>query len=98
VNNELVDHGPDEPHLSASASAVSFQADIRPLMREIDRDEMLYIFDLWDAEAVAGDAANILERLEDGTMPCDAPWDRREIDLFKRWMESGCPPLSPRRG
>jgi hypothetical protein len=83
---------PGRPIEAPGTQPVSFDVNIRPLFREFDRDEMLYTFDLWEATSVAKEAREILERLEEGTMPCDAPWDATDVDLFKRWMELGCPP------
>jgi hypothetical protein len=71
---------------------VGFAAQIRPLFREQDRVEMEFVFDLWSYESVRDEAKNILERLEDGTMPCDAPWPEAQTELFREWIESGCAP------
>lgn len=39
---------------------------------------------------------DILERLADGTMPCDEEWPDEQIDeqidQFRRWIEVGMPP------
>ena len=51
-----------------------FEQDIKPLFREDDRDAMDYIFDLWSYDDVSANADSILERLDDGSMPCDEPW------------------------
>jgi hypothetical protein len=67
----------------------SFAQDIRPLFREDDRDEMKFAFDLWDYNDVSANAEIILERLEDGTMPCDEEWPEEQIAQFRRWMEAG---------
>jgi hypothetical protein len=69
----------------------TFTADIRPLFRETDRYEMEFAFDLWDYEEVKKEAENILERVADGTMPCDEPWDTGRVELFRTWIEVGCP-------
>ena len=68
-----------------------FEADIRPLFREEDREEMLGYFDLWSVGDVRLQCRPILERLEDGSMPCDAPWPEELVDRFRRWIEAGCP-------
>jgi hypothetical protein len=68
-----------------------FAQDIRPLFREDDRDEMKFAFDLWDYNDVSANAEIILERLEDGTMPCDEEWPEEQIAQFRRWMEAGMP-------
>ena len=76
--------GPDE--------AVSFAANIKPLFREHDRKSMEFAFDLWSQADVQAHAAEILERLSDGTMPCDGAWPPEKIEVFRRWTESGCQP------
>jgi len=70
----------------------SFERDIRPLFREHDRLEMEFVFDLWSHDDVTIEAENILERLEDGTMPCDDPWDEAWIQRFRDWIAGGCDP------
>jgi hypothetical protein len=68
-----------------------FEHDIKPLFREHDRLNMDFVFDLWSYDDVKADAANILDRIEDGTMPCDAPWDAERIQKFRAWMDEGFP-------
>jgi hypothetical protein len=34
----------------------------------------------------------ILQRLTDGTMPCDGAWPPEHITLFQRWIASGSAP------
>ena len=63
----------------------SFETDIKPLFREEDRDAMKWAFDLWSEADVRSNAAAILERLEDGTMPCDGEWSPAQIDRFRSW-------------
>lgn len=46
---------------------------------------MSFAFDLWEHQDVAQHAAEILGRLRDGSMPCDAAWPPERIDLFARW-------------
>jgi uncharacterized Fe-S cluster protein YjdI/CDGSH-type Zn-finger protein len=76
--------GPDE--------TVSFAAHVKPLFRERDRKSMSFAFDLWSQADVQPHAAGILERLRDGTMPCDGAWPQEKIDVFQRWTESGFQP------
>ena len=76
--------GPDE--------TVGFEAHIRPLFRERDRTSMRFAFDLWSRDDVREHAAEILQRLRDGTMPCDGAWPRSRTEVFARWAESGCQP------
>lgn len=72
--------------------AVSFERDIRPLFRDKDRQRMEWAFDLWNRADVAENAEQILERLEDGDMPCDGAWSPDQIGLFRAWMDGGSPP------
>jgi hypothetical protein len=70
----------------------SFARDVKPLFRERDRRVMDFVFDLWSYDDVREHAASILDRVEDGTMPCDRPWDGERIDLFRQWMDEGFEP------
>jgi hypothetical protein len=70
---------------------LSFDADIKPLFRESDRDSMEFAFDLWSYDDVSDNADGILRRLKAGNMPCDGAWPRDRIDLFARWAASGKP-------
>lgn len=76
--------GPDE--------TVSFAAHVKPLFREHDRKSMTFAFDLWSQADVQAHAAGILERLVNGTMPCDGAWPEEKIEVFRRWAESGYQP------
>jgi hypothetical protein len=67
---------------------MTFETDIKPLFREADRDAMKWAFDLWSEDAVRTNADAILERLEDGTMPCDGEWSAEQIELFRSWARS----------
>ena len=71
---------------------MSFESDIRPLFREYDRTEMEWAFDLWDYEDVKENAEAILERLDDGAMPCDESWPEERIEVFRRWIGDDMPP------
>ena len=77
--------------MANTTSTPSFASDIKPLFREEDKDAMDYIFDLWNYNDVSTHADNILDRLEDGTMPCDSAWPTDQIDLFRRWIAAGKP-------
>ena len=70
----------------------SYEADIKPLFRESDRNAMMFAFDLWSYEDVKENASDILARIEDGSMPCDEPWDEQRIEKLKAWIAAGCPP------
>ncbi len=95
--------GPPEPARPAAAEeahvtlpgpdeAVSFAAHIKPLFREHDRKSMAFALDLWSQADVQARAAGILDRLRDGTMPCDGAWPADKIEVFRRWTESGFQP------
>jgi hypothetical protein len=68
---------------------LTFAQDIKPLFTEFDRNAMLFAFDLWRVEDVVEHASLILERLERGDMPCDAPWPPDQIATFRSWVETG---------
>jgi len=72
-------------------SPPSFARDIRPLFRESDRESMDFAFDLWDYHDVSAHAEDILERLTEGTMPCDGEWPEEQVTSFRRWVEAGMP-------
>jgi len=72
-----------------SDQAVSFESDIRPLFRDKDRERMEFAFDLWSYDDVKENADGILERLDEGSMPCDGAWPDDQVALFRRWVESG---------
>jgi hypothetical protein len=73
-------------------AAVSFENDVKPLFREKDRSRMEWAFDLWDYSAVKENADGILERLQEGDMPCDEAWPKEQIDRFRDWKEGGMAP------
>jgi len=70
---------------------LSFDQDIRPMFREEDIQEMKDIadFDLSKYEHVRARAADIYERLADGSMPSDEAWSDEQIARFKQWMDEG---------
>lgn len=68
-----------------------FAADIVPLFRQKDINSMKRIFDLSKYEDVKDHAREILNRLEDGSMPCDGPWPDEDVNLFRRWVDGGMP-------
>ncbi len=69
----------------------SFEEHIKPLFRDQDRVAMTFAFDLWSHEEVSQNADAILDRLEEGTMPCDAAWPQERVDTFERWIAAGKP-------
>jgi hypothetical protein len=77
--------------MSNQAGAPGFVQDIKPLFRESDREAMEYAFDLWSYQDVSAHAQDILERLSDGTMPCDEEWPEEQIETFRNWIAAGMP-------
>jgi CDGSH-type Zn-finger protein/truncated hemoglobin YjbI len=75
--------GPDEP--------VSFEHHVKLLFRRHDRQSMTFAFDLWDYQSVKDHGEEILQRLVDGSMPCDGAWPAERVEAFRRWVESGMP-------
>jgi hypothetical protein len=68
-----------------------FDADIRPLFRPQDVEEMSWAFDLSSYEDVRANAEVIYQRLADGSMPCDGPWDDAQVQRFRDWIDAGGP-------
>jgi hypothetical protein len=77
--------------MAETDESIGFEQDIKPLFRERDRQAMKWAFDLWSHDEVAQNNEAILERLRNGTMPCDGAWPEEQIDLFQRWTEAGTP-------
>ncbi len=50
---------------------------------------MSFAFDLWSYDDGRAQAAGILQRLEDGSMPCDCGWPAGRIEVFRRWISTG---------
>jgi hypothetical protein len=73
---------------------LSFAQDIRPMFREEDIQEMKDIadFDLSNYEHVRSRAAEIYDRVADGTMPSDGAWSDEQLARFKQWMDEGMLP------
>jgi hypothetical protein len=82
---------PEEPpvELPGADEPVRFESHIKPLFRTRDRQSMKFSFDLWSFEDVKAHAAAILQRLQNGTMPCDGAWPKERVEVFQRWVESG---------
>ncbi len=74
--------------------ALSFAKDIRPLFRDSpDVDSMKnFGLDLSSFDDVKARAEAIYATLLDGSMPCDEPWPKDQVDTFKRWMDEGMAP------
>jgi CDGSH-type Zn-finger protein/truncated hemoglobin YjbI len=84
--------GPADDALPGPGQAVGFAAHIKPLFRARDRQSMSFAFDLWSYDDVRAHAADIAQRLRDGTMPCDGAWSAARIEVFKRWADTGRQP------
>jgi len=78
--------------LPRPGETVSFETHIKPLFREQDRKSMAFAFDLASYADVQAHAADILDRLRNGTMPCDGAWPAEKIEVFQHWAESGFQP------
>ena len=53
---------------------------------------MSWAFDLSSYEDVKENAAGIYERVAEGSMPCDGPWDEQQVQRFRAWIDAGCEP------
>jgi len=53
---------------------------------------MSFAFDLWSCDDVRARAADVLARLEDGSMPCDSAWPADKVEAFRRWASTGMQP------
>ena len=71
--------------------AVGYERDIRTLFREKDVSEMSWAIDLTSYDDVRANAGKILERLSNGSMPCDGAWPEERIELFRGWVGAGSP-------
>lgn len=67
----------------------SFEQDIEPLFRPEDQESMAWAFDLSSYDEVKEHAAAILDRLREGSMPCDGEWPDDHVDRFQQWIETG---------
>jgi len=77
--------------MDTSSTDVSFEADVKPLFRDRDRRSMKNAFDLWSYDDVKANAGAILERVSDGSMPCDASWSPEQVAVLQRWIDADCP-------
>jgi CDGSH-type Zn-finger protein/truncated hemoglobin YjbI len=75
---------PDEP--------VSFEKHVATLFRHRDRQSMKFAFDLWSYDDVKVNAHAILERVRNGSMPCDGAWPPEYAGAFARWVATGMRP------
>ena len=77
--------------MPATDEPISFEQQIKPLFREDDCQSMKWAFDLSSHDEVARNSDAILERLREGTMPCDGAWSDKQIAFFQAWVEAGTP-------
>jgi CDGSH-type Zn-finger protein/truncated hemoglobin YjbI len=75
--------------LPAKDEPVTFDKHIKTLFRSRDRQSMKFAFDLWSYVDVKAHAPDILERVQNGSMPCDGAWPPENIDAFERWVSTG---------
>ena len=80
------------PVLPKPDETLTFAKHIKPLFRTVDRQSMSFVFDLWQYDDVVKHAKSILQRLEQGTMPCDGAWPAERVEVFRRWVAGGVPP------
>ena len=73
----------------AADQTVSFEENIKPLFRPMDHESMAWAFSLASYDEVKENATAILERLRDGSMPCDGEWPEEQVARFQRWTETG---------
>jgi truncated hemoglobin YjbI len=87
---ERADDGADQAPvtLPGAGQPVSFADHIKPMFRERDRQSMSFAFDLWSYDDVKTHAAGVLERLRDGSMPCDGAWPPERVEVFARWAST----------
>jgi hypothetical protein len=74
---------------TADRESIKFEADIKPLFRDKDRQSMRMHFDLGSYEDVSDYADRILQRLRRGSMPCDGAWPAQQVEIFERWVRGG---------
>jgi hypothetical protein len=85
-----------DPALPGADEAIRFDDHIRPLFRPLDRNSMLFAFDLWKEVDLIKHGEQILLRLRAGTMPYDGAWPMNKIALFERWVTGRTADTPPR--
>jgi hypothetical protein len=75
--------------MQSGEEPVQFEAQIKPLFREKDRQSMRLHFDLWSHADVSDYSDRIYGRLQRGSMPCDGAWPPEQVELFDRWVRGG---------
>ena len=77
-----------ETTLPGPGQPIEFDAHIKPLFRPMDRNSMIFAFDLWKEADLTTHGPAILARLKAGTMPCDGAWPAAKVELFERWLRT----------
>jgi hypothetical protein len=77
---------------SSNDDRLSFAKHIKPLFRQHDRQSMEKAFDLWSFDDVRAHASDILERVKNGSMPCDGAWQPERVQVFQRWVDTDMAP------
>ncbi len=74
-----------------------FELHIRPMIRVLDRENMIAVagLDLWDYNQVKAHADLIITHLNSDMPPVNygGPWPQEWITLFQRWKDAGFPAL-----
>jgi hypothetical protein len=52
---------------------------------------MSFAFDLRSYDDVRANANGILAKLSNGSMLCDGAWPDEKVELFRNWVDAGCP-------
>jgi hypothetical protein len=71
--------------------SIGYERDIRPLFREKDISSMSAAFNLASYTDVRANSDRILAKLSAGLMPCDGAWPPERVELFRSWVDAGCP-------
>jgi CDGSH-type Zn-finger protein/truncated hemoglobin YjbI len=79
------------PVLPDAGEPIKFAKHVKALFRARDRKSMQFAFDLWSYADVSTHADAILERVRNGTMPCDGAWPQEKVGVFARWVAGGKP-------
>jgi uncharacterized membrane protein len=74
------------------SQSTSFENDIQPMFAQY-RDRMTWRLDLGKHADVSANADIIYDQISTGQMPPANQGSLRQdqIDLFKQWMDEGCP-------
>lgn len=68
-----------------------YELHIKPLIRLMDREGMIWAFDLYNYDHVVAHAEQIADRAAVDMPPLSkgGPWPQEFVDLFRRWMVTG---------